>query len=289
MNAKSWMWFNALLKRYHGEETQQLLRLLPEEEEELAAQHPVTVQNLSPSTLRRESFLSQVHFSWLLPIFKKLRKAHRELYLRALEGRQRKRLAPQIKLEDPKRSLPEPILTLSRQRLYSKLCPDDLVPRAFLPESLYSQFLEYPRQGLLHLLDTLGLQDLAGEFRFSIDQKSRDAVYRHLDENQREYLHNLVTRESGQKPAKTLLPVLAQDKEKTKKFIHQRGLGTLGQALSGQDKNFLWYFSRRFDTGRAQVLEHHFSKDILPSEEKLEELHNQINEAIAFLQTKSLL
>lgn len=276
MNDQSWKWLNVLINRYHAHDPEALLRLLPEGEEELAKKHHVDSTEISPVSIQPHNFLDRMHYSWMLSPLQSLEKATRPIYLSVLLPGQRAKLAEKLGIEAAELKYPSLIADLIRYSFFKKLAKKALQPPVFIETNELSALLYYSKKSLMEVISFLGIRDLAPEFKASIDQKLKDKVFRLMTEEQRKYLMRVISEKQLRSNQQGLLAAASMRKENFQKIIHRHGIAFLGSALAGLPEDFLWYFTRVLDVGRAKLLKQYYSKDVPLAPERLAELRREV-------------
>lgn len=264
MKLRGWMFFNVLINRYHKTPRDTLLRLLPQEEMQMAIQQDISSSQLEPLLNHGQQVLERLHYSWLKPFLEALPHSLQPFFVAALPlklGNTLKHYMGQ-NLQVP--SLSEALKPFFLQTLYNKLEGDQHLPIEYLPETAVTPLIQWSKESLVELIDFLGLHDLATDIRQIVAKQALKNIYDCLPAKQLNYLKICMHQKEQVVGPSLNLNHAKLDGQQMRKDLHRRGLMRLGKALSGQHKDFIWYIARTLDIGRGTLLSQYVSPQPLP-------------------------
>lgn len=284
METKSWILIRILLNRFHSKSSKDFLSLLPKEEAQKVLSQDVVTSEIDPVFVSPNEFLKSIHYSWVAPHVQKLPLHLQGIVVSALP----QPLAMGLKkyLNIPKTlSLPAHARTFFIKKIYDQVKQSDILPLHFLPKEELSDLLNLNRIELIELIDFLGLYDLAEEVRYIVDKKNLQNVYKCLDNKKMQFVRICLHQKSRFSVAKLDLKKWNGDCSVLLQQLHQRGLYRLGKALSGAHPHFMWYFSRKIDTGRSAIIYKYYKTQASPGIASA--LVQQVTSVMNFLKQKS--
>lgn len=221
------------------------------------------------------SLLSEVHWSWLLPILKDYPNPEQKLLLAPLSPYARKNLTKALTLSQGIPKLSKALHAFLSDLLEKRLKEDfpDLLPKPFLPQTRLAPLLWKDKKALSRLIDLLAMHDLCLEIKHVVDTKILKKISLLLREDEKKMLKKL----SQQKELFSLGKLeLSGSEELLRGQLHKRGLTRLGSAISKEAKDFIWYICHQLDIGRGGML---FKLSQTPSpEETIDLLKEQVLE-----------
>lgn len=250
-----------LISRFHKEDESLFLNALPDEEKDSVQKLDIEGNTLEGLNLEGEKVVSSIHYSWVLPVIKKLSKQEKEWALSSLPPAYSKALEALIQEDQLNLKNLTPIgRKFLINFLLKELQPKEILPVAYLKPTPMLILLKLDKNSLLELIDFLGLYDLAEKIRSVVDKKKLSSIYRALSAKEQKFLSYSLR--SGDKTFFTDLDLSKWDGNgpKLKSLLHKKGLLRLAKAISEESPDFLWHLFHRLDTGRAAFLE----KNLLP-------------------------
>lgn len=280
MDKRAGMLLRVLINHYHPHLTQNLLQFLPEEERAVALAQEVRAKDFYPLLNQTLSFLQHSHHSWIKPLIQQLPDALRPLAYSLLTDEQRKKLhLPTL----PVSSFAKLFILHHLQRL-SNLSQH--FPLEYLPKTEFSPLAKWDKQQLMQLIDFLGLYDLAAEVRHIVDRKILQNIYQCLDPKQLYYLKVCLHQKEQLVSPKLGINPLQINHDQLKHLLHRRGIVRFGLALSGQERDFIWYLAHILDVGRGELLLKNCHPLIIPKITPI--LKQQVYNLMNFLQENRL-
>jgi hypothetical protein len=182
--------------------------------------------------------------------------------------------------------LSEPVKSFILSQLYTLLKADEHLPLDYLPETELSELGTWNKTQLIHLIDFLGLHDLATEVRQIVNKNHLKNIYACLTPQQFYYLKVCLHQKEMLTVSKLGIDASIKDSTKLKRVIHQRGLLRLGKALCGQHPDFVWYLSHTLDTGRGKMLSDIYQKESIGKITPF--LKEQVLNLMKFLKSESM-
>lgn len=264
MKPRGWMFLRVLINRYHQGSADNLMQLLPEGEAQLTLNQNIQSSELSPLLNHGQEILEKLHYSWFQPFIEKLSTSLQPFFLACLPKKQAEALQRSIDKNMRVPNLAETFKPYFLQRLYSSLNAEDRLPIDYLPETPLSPLARWSKEGLVELINFLGLHDLSVEIRHVVAKQALKNIYDCLSPKQMQYLKIcLHQKEQVVSPPLNLnfnqlnCPQLLKD-------LHKRGLMRLGKAISGQHPDLTWYLSHILDTGRGSLLTQYYNPQPYP-------------------------
>ncbi len=239
----------ALLHRFH--QSEELLRFLPAQSaQQIQAQKSAAAVDF-PAMLSMTQWMEMVHFSWFAPLLKTMPESSIPLFLSLFPSKQAKGLSQLLGVQ-PLSTQP----TLFTKLFLSNLLEQRLRPENILPQELIadSPLLKISLVRLIHLVDFLGLFDLAAEFKQIVDKELITKIHGALKEDHLRFLNYCSKQPMKWIPPKLGLTAWNGDKKTLETLLHKRGLIRLAKALASEEASLRWYVIHRFDTSRSKVL-----------------------------------
>lgn len=284
MNAASWIVYHDLLSRCAPEKRAALMHYLSNEEKVKLGELPPLAKD--PFALQHfpEERLKSIHYSWMILFLEPFSENDKIAILSSLGAVQAEKLKSHFKIShsliplgaQPKRFLQ----TLLYEWLISK--QQEFIPIELLPPHPLNTLLHLSKSALQHLVDFLGLHDLAFEMKKVIKSDQIKKIQNTLVKLQSDYLKNLLKSKEPVSFSRLNLDSWDGSRESLNNILHHRGFNRLAKALFGSHPSLMWHLSRRFDTGRAKILRKFFTD--IGNEKAHEALINQIVELIPIIQ-----
>lgn len=249
MNAKSNMMLKALLHAAHPNTSHNLYHFLTPSEEETLKALPLPHNPDVRAVLGSDHWLKRVHYSWLEQHISSLPTPTQEKISSLLTPAQKKALGASGA------TAPAPFLALFlSDYLKKQMLPEEILPREHLPPSPLTGLLELEKADLIHLIDLLGIYDLAAELRHVVDNVLLGKIYAALTQEQLHFLHYCRKTPMKWVPPKLNISGWDGTSESLRRLLHRRGLVRLAKAIQEEDPSFIWHLCHQLDTGRGQVL-----------------------------------
>ncbi len=254
MTPKSGSFLKALLSRFHPQNEQALLRFFQPEIRETLSEIPHPKNLLLKPILSPSFWVESLHYSWFLPALKNLPPSGQRLFLSLFSREQQKRLCQQLNTTPSLSHLPRFMELFLLERLKRFVLQGETLSLLELPPSEMNSLLELSKAQLVHLVDLLGIHDLAAALRQVVDRTLLGKIHATLTQEQLNFLHYCLKQPLKWVPPKLHIAKWSGDKKMLQKILHQRGLVRLAKALSQEHPSLRWYVMHRFDTGRASIL-----------------------------------
>lgn len=203
-----------------------------------------------------KSLIADIHYTWFLPFFDKLKDQDKYLFISCLEEKMQNSLMKHYDLTRSLKKLSSFGEKFLLSTLYHQVLKDEktFLSKEYLPHDPMNCLLKLSREDLLNLVDYLSLHDLSIEMKTIISSSHRKTINDFLKPYQRDYL---------QKLSQKIEPVSFKpmglchwDGNVTdfKKILHQRGLNRLSKALSNSHRSLFLHILHKLDIGRASIV-----------------------------------
>ncbi|MBF5050562.1 Uncharacterized protein CLAVI_000173 [Candidatus Clavichlamydia salmonicola] len=201
-------------------------------------------------------WLTHIHYSWLLPIFQKIPANVKGLFFSLLPNKLREALQNHFDLHGP---IPHPCSEFAAffllDFLKKQIVPEHVIDTSLLPSSDFKNLLRLNSGERNSLADLLGMYDVAIELQQVVDCRLIAKLDAILSQKQKQFLEYC-----KRQPVKWMPPPLhvidtTCPEPILLKKIHRRGLLRLACAIKKENTSFIWHLLRRFDYGRAQIIE----------------------------------
>ena len=280
MSTSSWIVFKNLLARDDAGLQSSIGRYHSKEEMEKfegsRAAHGDPFTHIISMTER----LGKIHYSWLITFLEPFAESDKRMILSALDATQASKLQKHFSLPDQALPLKGVAKDYLVSAVYEWLISDqkEFLPFEFLPDHPLNPLLSLSKKELQHLVDHLGLHDLAMELKHVIKSEQIKKIQKVLTSEERKFVTSLMKKKEPLSFARLNLDGWNGDGEKLKTILHHRGFNRLAKALFGCHPSLLWHLCHRFDTGRTKILRKFFTD--IRNEEAHQALIQQILELI---------
>lgn len=248
----------ALIARFDSGNEKQLLHFLPTYDF-AHVEKCVTPSNTDFSLLLSPyAWINRIHYSWFEPLLKALPQETAAIALSLFSDESRLHLTHLLELEIAVKK-PSPLISLFLSHfLKSKIEggseKEDILDLEHLPPSPFNKLLDLSKPQLLHLIDLLGIYDLAAELRQIVDKTVLNKIYQALTKEQVNFLHYASAQPIKWIPEKFKLNHWDGEKKILLSILHKRGIARLAKALKMESKSLLWHLCHKFDMGRGEFL-----------------------------------
>ena len=230
-----------------------------------------------------EERIKVVHYSWIAPFVRPFVEADQRSLLSVLDPAQAEKLKLHFKI---RKSLKK--LAFHPKRFLQRLVYDwlistqkEFVAIEYLPSHPLNAILGLKKGSIQHLVDFLGLHDLALELKKMVTAKQIKKIQGALSKQQRDYLKKLCKSKEPISFARFNLDRWDGDETKLKQILHQRGFNRLSKALFGCHPSLMWHITRRLDTGRTKIMRKFFTD--MNNEKVQEALKKQVASLILLI------
>jgi hypothetical protein len=277
MNTKEWALFYTLSQKFHPGNNGVLSSFLSDEDTPPAELWKD--KEFSNTLFSFEKILATVHYSWFFSFFEKLEPEKASLFLAIIPPDLAEKITAKTKRGASTTSF-SPIGKRYITSLFvSAFCQEhNIFPPELLPFTPFDDIHSFAKPQLLHLVDYLGLQELATELATIEHRPLIKSIHSSLQQEKKEYV--LAYIEAGNCVSLDPIDIMKWDGDAKKLHlvIHQKGLKRMGAALAGMPQPFIQYVCHRLDTGRGSVIQKYASQH--KDQEKNSALQNQMNEVI---------
>lgn len=286
MHAKNAILFKVLINRFHPGSGDSFLQKLPQDEAQEILNQSISIDDPSYFITWETDLISNIHYSWLVPIIQQLNPSLRSPTIAALPESQSSKLKSVLKLKSIPKHLSVPVKEFLVHQLFRKWAPpQDLIPRQYLPKSSLSTLLDCSKSQIVDLIDMLAMYDLAETIRHIVDKKNLKWIYQHLPQKHQQFLRVCLHQKEKIVTPKLEINSWNDDPKKLESMLHVRGILRLGKALCGQHPQFIWHLTHILDTGRGAAIAKHYQEQVVPN--ITPHLVQQLQLAINFLKKKS--
>ncbi len=251
-----------LLNHYHHQSRDRLLKFLPDQEKTDIEALPFVSDDISSLLTYKEEFLRALHYSWLIPVIKKVPPSLLPLVSSLLSEEQRVGIAGE---EDafPAPSEGESSVFLKPyiiSLLFSYYDKGSTYPQQWVSHTNLSPLLSFSKKHLVQCIDFLGLYDLAKELPCVLDKTIQKQIFSALSPMQRHYLKKCFTTKDKAPFPRLNLQGWNGKKKTLRDMLHYRGLMRFAYALAHESPVVIWYFCHRIDVGRTRVIKQCITK-----------------------------
>ncbi|MCH9611117.1 MAG: hypothetical protein S4CHLAM81_15090 [Chlamydiales bacterium] len=238
----------------HFEQDSSLLRFFePKMREEIELLQPPAKLNF-PSMLVPTKWMNWVHYSWFYPYLSTLPVESAAALFPLFSKSQQSGLATMLKME-PKRSELPPFSTYFLAEILQKeIQKEEVIPIEALPQGALNPLIKLKWSTLMQIIDTLGLFDLACDFRQIVDKSLQKRIQNALSKEMNHFLSFATKQPIKWTSPKLNLQHWDGDAAKLQQLLHKRGLMRLAKGILQEHLSFRWHLIHRLDVGRAQVM-----------------------------------
>jgi hypothetical protein len=261
MQTKSALMARLLVNRYVKGNVQPFLAPLPGEESKAISAIDTTLNDPLVLLKAPSERLSQLHYTWLKPIFEAFSEEVSQLQLSMLPKKLAEQLAKSLNLKVSSQKIAPSMKEYLNKIFLSKIDGiAEVTPLELLPAESLTFLTGLSHLEIVELCDFLGLYDIGGEMRQIVDQKILKNVYLALNPKEQSFLKLCLASK-----VKLVAPVLGLDRwngdaVKLRHAIQARGLLRLGKALAGSHPDLLWHIAHKLDKGRGETLLRYYVK-----------------------------
>lgn len=242
---------NGLLARFHSSQTRDFYRFLSTQDRETVSQLPVPEDISISDLMRTDSWMEPIHYSWFVEFLETMPPA---LLLTSLPKKQAEAVAKTLESLPEKKSLPRFMQLYLSHSLKNQMQGVHILPEQHLLASPLNALLSLTKPQIMHLIDLLGMHDLAADLRQVVDKALLNKIYAALTQEQLRFLHYCSKQTMPWVPTKLNIAGWDGQKKSLNLLLHKRGLYRLAKALVSEDESLRWHFCRRIDVGRGKIL-----------------------------------
>lgn len=206
------------------------------------------------SILNLDVWLQTIHYTWFIPVLRKMRPETANIICSLLPKSEEQKLRGALKLSAKEVSVPQFARPFFLHLLKAQIEDKSILPIEQLPPSEMNAILRLSLKQLLHLIDLLGIYDLAAELRQVVDRALLGRIHAALNQQQLQFLHY-----ATKQPMKYIPPTLGiagwdGDQKAFNNLLHQRGLIRLARGFIDENQSLRWHLTHKIDQPRAGVL-----------------------------------
>ena len=263
MHPKCAVMIRVLMNKYYKGSPQALLSPLPSEEAKEILENNCPADKPQIVLISSQEKIAPIHYSWFVELIEKLPKDAQPVMVASFPEKQAVKLTRKFNLNEPLPTLPDIVKAFLINRFYSHFVGnEEPLPKEYLPQTPLSPLGTLNKDGLVEIVEFLGLHDLADELRQVVVKKTIQMVYACLNPNEQHYLRFCM-----QQKEKVAAPPLGLDRwsgdcEKLKVTLQLRGIMRLGKALSAENPDLIWHLVHTLDIGRGQALMKYYSSPL---------------------------
>lgn len=206
------------------------------------------------SLLSCTQWLDKIHYSWFYAPLAAFPVATATLFLTLFEPKESTKLKEMLHLELDTPSLSPFGKVFLSQLLKKEFEIEEILSQSQLPPSPLNELLSLKKEDLTHLIDFLGLYDLAAEMRVVVDRSVLNEIHSLLTPTQLQFLDYATKQPVRWIPPKLNLEGWDQEKKTLFAILHKRGLYRLAKACLNENESMRWHLIHRLDTGRGNVV-----------------------------------
>lgn len=270
------MAFRGLLEKTGPDRKKVLVGYLSDSERKKAEGAFVPVADPFSFDFSIEDRIKVIHYSWIAPFVRPFAEADQRSLLSVLAPAQAEKLKLYFKISRGLKKLGFHPKRFLQRLIYDWLISTqkEFVPVEYLPAHPLNAILELKKSSIQHLVDFLGLHDLALELKKMVTAKQIKKIQEALSKPHREYLKKVCKSKEPISFARFNLERWDGDETKLKQILHQRGFNRLSKALFGCHPSLMWHITRRLDTGRTKIMRKFFTD--MNNEKAQEALKKQV-------------
>ncbi len=270
-----------LINRYDPKSNIPLAQFLSKEEFKQIKDYSITSSNLHPILQQPHSSLSSIHYSWIESLL-----SH---FPEVLQPSVSAAIGLSNKLDKTLENA-SPISPLAKSffltELYRLLDMGSHLPIEYLPPSPLTRLTEWKKSDIVHLIDYLGLHDLASEIRPIVNSNALKKIYTSLTPKQFHHLKTCLHKKEQLTFPPLKIDLSTIEIKELKQLLHKRGLVRFSRSFSGEHPDLIWHIAHILDIGRGKI----FVKEVALSKDKkvTHILQQQLIYLMNFLHTNNL-
>jgi hypothetical protein len=279
---------NAFIENQAKEDKNKLLSFLPDKEREEILSLESPSASLCEGYDLTEHLMDWVHYSWLTPFLRTLTEQELKIFLSSLNNDHAENLKQELLFSEEIPAISLISKSFLRQKLASYLLKKEssLLPITALPPSSLNCLLDLSSGGLQHLIDFLGLHDLAVELKQIIDNIKLKKIHSFLSKEKLFFLKSLAHKKESIVFKKMELTHWNGEEESLLNLLRKRGMNRLAKALFPENKDLIWYVTHRMASKEAHLFTALHKK--LEPKEAYSLLGKQIIELVSFFKTHNI-
>jgi len=225
-------------------------------EEESLSLKEVDVKSSDTSVLLKSAskWLTEIHYSWLVPHIKKFPPSMIPVILHAFDQRDRKGLSELLGVKPGAQKPGESVADYYLKKIKEMIVEPNILPKEYLPESSLNPLLDLSKSFLVEVVDLLGVHDLGEKIRQVVDKTRLRAIYQCLSPVQLKYLEFVLRQTERVSLSELELSEWDGNPDKLNLSLHKGGLTRLGKAISRESPDYVWHLYHKLDTGRADFI-----------------------------------
>ncbi len=246
--------FHRLLTHFHPEDYSEYWSHL--EEPERLALEKMKIDSL-PLDLKIDdpmSLFHKIHYSWFMETLKQLPTPLLYQGLSLLSKEQRVKISKFPGFKKAYKPASKAVANYLIFFFLDQLGVNELAPLCFLPSSPYNFLIDLSKEKLVHLIERLGLIEVAQVSKKIVDQKILQKLSKFLSRSQKRRYEEAQKQNEPKAPSGENFSKSMQDKKTFFIFLEKRGIERLARALVCEHPCLLWHIAHRLDIGRGQEL-----------------------------------
>lgn len=254
LSSKSASFLKALLVHYHPSDSGELVHFLSSSSQEVFRKAPQPHFFDFFAFFSSLKWTSEIHYSWFLAPMQNYPASTQAIFIQLFSRDQQKKLLEKLAIpvsQEPISKWMHPFLSY---QLKKEVFDKEVLEVFELPFSELNDLLRLSKSELVHLIDLLGIHDLAADLRQVVDRALLGKIHGALTQEQLHFLHYCLKQPLRWIPPKLNISGWDGDKKTLNLILHQRGLIRLGKALVNEHPSLRWHVNHRLDTGRASIL-----------------------------------
>lgn len=250
MDSRSQLMLHLLANKFHPRARENLESFLPEEERGVLTHAITGAADVFPLLHHAKDLLQTTHYSWLEPLVVKFPSSLQKTAKTSFSSTAAQKWSP--------------VQSFFANQFYLFLEADQHLPTAYLPSHELSPLLSWTKEGLVTLIQGLGMYDLREEMREIVDKVLLQRIQEALSLEQKRYLRVCPPQKERLHISKLGVHWPDMTKYQLQRALQKRGLARLAGACGDLHPDFVWALAHLLDRGRGQILLKFFSKPSIP-------------------------
>ncbi len=178
-----------------------------------------------------------------------------------------------------------------RDRLLARSSLFEMASKSAILNSKFLWILSLSHKELLHIVDLIGMIDVAEEVRQTVDKKELQTLFSFFQESQLRYVKSLLYTQSKveKRPVHIMQKIRAGTPHRSiRSDLHKTGLLRFAEALRNESALFLWHVIHMFDMPRGIYIERELKRETqsLPSKNEQDAVKELLIRSYQFMQNE---